>query len=160
MLDEASGTEVVGTLPSRIRFTSGQDQLACITLSARGPYRWYAQCCRMAIGNGSRSPQVPFVTVQCRALAVPRAELDRAFGPSSFAFAVQAATKKVASTPVGFALTLPKVLWTILAARVSGAWRTNPFFRDGTSEPIRAPQALSQQQRYALRGDAPPRNRA
>jgi hypothetical protein len=158
MLNAGAGTEVIGTLPSRVRFTAGQDRLACITLTSRGPFRWYAECCRMAIGNGSRSPKVPFVTLQCRALAVPAAELDRAFGRSTFAFAVQAATTRVASTPLGFALTLPKIIWNILVARLSGSWRINPFFKAGTNEPIRAPQALSEQERHALRGDTPPGN--
>lgn len=156
MLNAAAGTEVIGTLPSRIRFTSGQDRLACVTLSSRGPLRWYAECCRMAIGNGSRTPEVPFVSLHCRALAISPTEIDRVFGPANFALGTQAATTKVAGTPLRLMLELPKILWNILSGRISGSWRSNPFFKPGTSEPIRAPQALSREERYALRGDQPP----
>lgn len=155
MLDGQAGTEVIGTLPSRVRFTAGQDRLACITLTPRGPLRWYAECCRMAICNGSRSPKNPFVTLQCRALAVPREELDRAFGPANFTFATQAATAPVEKLRRGFVSGVPKILWNILYARVSGTWRINPLFRDGTDEPIRAPLPLSKEERYRLRGDTP-----
>ncbi len=75
MLDAQAGTEVIGTLPHRLRITSGQERLACITLDAARPT---ALVCRVlphaAIGNGARSPKTPFVTVQRRVLAVPQAE--------------------------------------------------------------------------------------
>jgi hypothetical protein len=156
MLDAQGGTEVIGTLPGRVQLTSGQDRLACVTLTPRGPLRWYADCCRMSIGNSSRAPKTPFLTLHCRAIAAPRADLDRAFGPSSFRLAVAAATAPVARSRVGFMLAAPKILWNILSARISGSWRNNPFFRPGTDEPIRTPLQLSKEERYRLRGDAPP----
>lgn len=155
ILNGAAGTEVIGTLPGRLHFISGQDRLACVTLTPRGPLRWYAECCRMSIGNSSRAPKTPFVTLHARAMAVSQAELDRAFGPGSFTFAVAAASAPVRNSRVGFVLALLKILWNLLYAKLSGAWRSNPFFRPGTDEPIRAPQALSKEQRYALRGDSP-----
>jgi hypothetical protein len=155
MLDEQGGTAVIGTLPHRIRFTSGQDRLACITLTPRGPLRWYAECCRMSIGNGSRVPKTPFVTLHCRAIAVQPEELERAFGRRSFAFGVEAATAPVARSRLGVALALPKIVWNLLYGRFSGSWRSNPFFIAGTGTPIRVPQALSREERYALRGDSP-----
>lgn len=156
MLDAAGGTEVIGTLPASLQITSGQEQLACVTLTPRGPYRWYADCCRTAIGNTPRSPKIPVVTLHCHALALPREELDRALGRATFAFATDAASQPVARTPVGFALMLPKMVLGILWGRISGAWRSNPFFKTGTGEPLRAPVELSRAERYALRGDSPP----
>lgn len=155
MLDARGGTEVIGTLPSRLRFTSGQERLACITLTPRGPLRWYAECCRMALGNSSRAPKTPFVTLHCRAIAASPAEIDDAFGAPGFRFAVAAATAPVAPSRIGFLLAVPKILWNIVSARLSGSWRINPLFRPGTDEPIRAPQALSKEERYRLRGDSP-----
>lgn len=156
MLDAHGGTEVIGTLPGRLRIDTGMDQLACITLTPRGPLRWYAQCCRMAIGNGSRTPRQSFVTLHCRAIDAPPDEVSRVFGPVSFRFAVDAATSPVPSMRAGFPLAILKILWNIVSSKVSGAWRVNPFFRPGTDEPVRAPQALTHEQRYALRGDSPP----
>ncbi|MEJ0098779.1 MAG: DUF6151 family protein [Pseudomonadota bacterium] len=156
MLDAEGGTEVIGTLPLRLHFTAGADRLACITLSARGPLRWYAECCRMAICNSSRAPRTPFVTLNTRTLAVAPREVDRAFGRSGFIFSAKAAAAPVASKPLGLFFALPKILWNVIYARLTGAWRKNPLFKPGTDEPIRAPQQLSKEQRYALRGDAAP----
>jgi hypothetical protein len=154
MLDHAGGTEVVGTLPGRVHFTAGQDRLACIALTPRGPYRWYAECCRKAIGNTSRARKTPFVTLHVRALAAQPAELERAFGRSSFAFGADSATAAVAKRPAGLLLALPKIAWNILYARTSGAWRINPFFLPDSDMPLRAPQLLSKEERHSLRGDA------
>ncbi len=155
MLDASGGTEVIGTLPNRVHFTSGQDRLACITLTPGGPYRWYAECCRMSIGNTSRARRNPFVTLNTRALAVPPAQLDRAFGRSSFVFGVESATAEVAKRPAGMLLALPRILWNVLYALASGTWRDNPFFKPGSDVPIREPQRLSKEERYRLRGDSP-----
>ncbi len=156
ILDDKGATEVIGTLPGRLHFTAGQDRLACITLSKRGPYRWYAECCRMAIANSSRAPKTPFVTLHCRAIAATPAQVDAAFGRKSFVFAVESASAPVPRSRMGLARAMPKILWNILYARFSGFWRINPFFRPGTDEPIRGAQVLSMEQRYALRGDAAP----
>ena len=155
MLDAASGTEVIGTLPSRLHFTAGQDRLACIALTPRGPYRWYAECCRKAIGNSSRARKTPFVTLHVRALAASPGELERAFGRSSFVFGAESATTTVPARPAGMLLALPKILWNIIYARTSGNWRINPFFMPGSDKPIRSPQLLSKEERLALRGDQP-----
>jgi hypothetical protein len=156
MLDAHGGTEVIGTLPCRLTFHTGADQLACITLTPRGPLRWYAQCCRSSLGNGSRAPRNPFVTLHCHAIDASPEQIRRAFGPESFRFAVHAASAAVPAKRAGFLIAIPKILWNIVYAKISGAWRVNPFFKPGTDEPLRAPLELTKEQRYALRGDSPP----
>ena len=42
LLDDAGGVDVVAMAPSRVRFTAGEEQVACMSLSGRGIYRWYA----------------------------------------------------------------------------------------------------------------------
>ncbi|HTQ36336.1 MAG TPA: DUF6151 family protein [Steroidobacteraceae bacterium] len=158
MLDDAGGTEVIGTLPARIHFTSGEDRLACITLTSRGPYRWYAECCRMAICNSGRTRNAAFATLHRRALAASSAAVDRAFGPPGFVFGARGATAPVKVPRLGLVTAAPKILWNILHARISGSWRSSPFFTPGTDEPIRAPRVLSQQERHALRGGDTPRS--
>lgn len=157
MLDGAGGTEVIGMLPGRVHFTAGADRLACIALTPRGPYRWYAGCCRKAIGNTSRARKIPFVTLHVRTLAVQSEEIERVFGRSSFVFGAESATGAVAKRPLGLLGALPKIAWNVLYARTSGRWRINPFFVPGSDTPISAPQLLSKDERYALRGDTPAR---
>lgn len=45
VLDAHGGTAVFQTVPSKITFVAGADQLACLRLSPKGLLRWYAACC-------------------------------------------------------------------------------------------------------------------
>lgn len=49
ILDAQGGTEVVQIASRHVRFTAGQEQLACMRLTRRGLLRWYAACCNTAI---------------------------------------------------------------------------------------------------------------
>ena len=51
VLDSCGGTEVVPVYPCEIEFLSGQDQLKCHKLTAKGTLRWTASCCNSPIGN-------------------------------------------------------------------------------------------------------------
>ena len=59
VLDAAGGTEVAAALPAAIRFDGGLEHLACMSLSPKGIYRWYASCCDTPIGNTPRDPAYP-----------------------------------------------------------------------------------------------------
>ncbi|MGH8856217.1 MAG: DUF6151 family protein, partial [Telluria sp.] len=61
VLDAAGGTEVEATLPAAVRFEAGMEHLACMSLSPKGLYRWYAACCRTPIGNTPRDPRTAYV---------------------------------------------------------------------------------------------------
>ncbi len=45
-----------GGLPAAVRFTGGLEHLACMSLSPKGIYRWYASCCNTPVGNTPRNP--------------------------------------------------------------------------------------------------------
>jgi hypothetical protein len=154
ILDAGGGSEVIGTLPGRVRFTAGIERLRCVTLTRRGPYRWYADCCRTPIGNTPRTPKAAYISLLRCALAAPDLELDRAFGNADFAFSTKSATTPVHATPLGVAAAISKVVANLATARLTGRWRANPFFQPGTSEPLHAPLVLSSAQRRELRGDA------
>ncbi len=155
ILDGRGGTEIIGTVPGRLRFTAGVEHIASVTLTSRGPYRWYADCCRTPLGNTPRSAKASYVSIPRCALAGPDAEVDRAFGRANFTFAGESATGPVRSTPVAMTVTIAKVVANLLLTRLSGGWRNTPFFSPGTGEPLRAPQALDAQTRRVLRGDPP-----
>lgn len=58
ILDAHGGTDLIATLPAAVRFTAGLEQLACVTLTDKGPLRWYATCCRTPIGNTARDHKI------------------------------------------------------------------------------------------------------
>ncbi|MEN1728593.1 MAG: DUF6151 family protein, partial [Pseudomonadota bacterium] len=51
VLDEHGGTDICQVSPRGVEFERGSDQLACVRLGAKGPYRWYAACCGSPVGN-------------------------------------------------------------------------------------------------------------
>lgn len=62
ILDQHGGTTVVLVAPDRLSFSAGHDQIACGTLSAKGPTRWFADCCKTPLANTIR-PSIPFMGV-------------------------------------------------------------------------------------------------
>lgn len=60
IVDEHGGTDIFQMPPSLVSITHGAEQLACVRLSDKGLFRWFAACCRTPIGN-TVGPRVPFV---------------------------------------------------------------------------------------------------
>jgi hypothetical protein len=62
ILDQYGGTDLFQMPISHLKITEGNDQIACMRISSRGMYRWYASCCNTPIGNTLGSG-VPFIGV-------------------------------------------------------------------------------------------------
>ena len=62
VLDEFGGTEIFLMPPSDVKFHQGSDQLRCMRVTSKGPYRWYTECCKTPVGNTIKS-SIPFLTV-------------------------------------------------------------------------------------------------
>lgn len=150
ILDEKGGSQILGTLPRRVHITAGAAQIAGMTMTPRGPLRWYAECCRTPLGNTTRSAKAPYVSVLRCALAASDEQLRQAFGPANFVFSPETATAPVRGTPLAMAAAVFKVVANLLYGRLSGQWRQTPFFlADG--QPIRTPQVIDPQTRQRLR---------
>ncbi|MFP6709993.1 MAG: DUF6151 family protein [Alphaproteobacteria bacterium] len=81
-MDEFSGTDVLRMIPAQVTCRQGAGQLRCLRLTAKGLYRWYANCCKTPIAN-TIAPGPPFVGVVRTALAAD-GPLDAAIGPVQF----------------------------------------------------------------------------
>lgn len=152
-LDEAGGTDIVATSPERLHFTQGLDRLQCLTLTEKGPLRWYASCCRTPIANTTRDPKLPYAGVVHDCLAGTAAEIDAAFGPARAALNTQSARKKTGSTPLATFMAIAGVARNVIGARLTGRYRANPFFRAGGAGPIAPPQRIAPEQYHALRSE-------
>jgi hypothetical protein len=150
VLDAAGGTEVAATLPAAVRFDEGLEQLACMSLGPKGLYRWYAGCCRTPIGNTPRDPRTSYVGLVRACLDATDAELERELGPLRCRTETKTALAPVESNGLATALAVCKIGTMLVKARLTGSYRKNPFFRAQTSEPLKAPQVLSQEERKAL----------
>lgn len=150
LLDGAGGTEVAAALPSGLRFTEGLDHLACMSLSPKGLYRWYASCCRTPIGNTPRDPKTSYVGVIRACLAVPSAELDAQLGRELIVTNTKTAYRKVEGKPLALAWAVVKIGSMIVRARAAGRWKANPFFAAGSDRPVREPEVISRERRAEL----------
>jgi len=62
VLDQYGGTDIFQMPISHMKISQGHDQIACVKLSEKGMFRWYAKCCNTPIGN-SLGSQMPFIGV-------------------------------------------------------------------------------------------------
>jgi hypothetical protein len=149
VLDTAGGTEAAAALPAAVRFTAGLENLACMSLSPKGIYRWYASCCNTPVGNTPRDPKISYVALVRTCLDAPAAELDRALGHSRFAVNTGSARAPVTARPLRTALAVARIGAALLKARLGGGYRDNPFF-DASGAPIRTPRVLTREERAAV----------
>ena len=149
VLDAAGGTEVEATLPAAVRFTGGLEHLACMSLSPKGIYRWYASCCNTPVGATPRNAAMPYVGLVRICLDAPIEALDRQLGRARMTANRGSAYGPTSATPVATLLGVAKIGGALLMSRLTGSYRDNPFF-DTAGAPIRSPRVLTKEERAAV----------
>ena len=128
-LDADGGTDIFQTSAAQLEIEAGQDYIACLRMTSRGPLRWYAACCNSAIGNTPALAGIPFAGF----VTAHFAGRD-AFGPIVARVFTESSTPP-AGTPPPKKFGLPRValgfMRTTLAARLAGDHRRHPFFPGG-----------------------------
>lgn len=151
-LNRYGGTDIVATSPHRLRFIRGIEALRCLSLSEKGLLRWYAGCCNTPLANTPRDPALPYVGIVHDSLAESAAARDAAFGPARIALNTASATGPVAATRIATVMGVLKIMRNVLAARLSGKYRENPFFERASGRPVVVPEVLTPAQRRSLYG--------
>jgi hypothetical protein len=142
VLDAHGGTDVLHISPARIELTSGTDRIACLRLTPRGIFRWYASCCNTPIGNTLPMGKVPFLSLIDACLHCDEGTLDDVIGPVRARLQGRFAVGDTAQLAIHPRAPLGMVL---RAARKTLGWwlrgdqRRSPFFKD-TNTPIVEPQ--------------------
>jgi hypothetical protein len=154
LLDARGGTAIFQLTPQQVRIASGADRLACVRLTARGPLRWYASCCRTPIGNTAASARMPFVglVLACIDPAADIRARGAALGPprgTVFPGSAIGGLLPGESTrpPLGMIL---RTVVILARAALRGKHRPSPFFDAASGRPVAAPRALSASERGAL----------
>ncbi len=141
VLDQYGGTEVFQMPVSFLQITKGTEKVACIRLSSKGLYRWYASCCCTPIGNTMGS-KVPFIGLFLS--FVKNAELsDSILGKSKGYIHTKYALQDVPNDLKGntFKLII-RSLAKIMAWKVKGLSRPSAFFND-QGKPVATPKILN-----------------
>jgi len=153
LLDEHGGTDIVQVAPASLTFMTGTERIACLRLTPKGLYRWFADCCRTPLGN-TVGPAIPFVGIVARAF--PRA--DDAFGKPIGGIYGRYAVGAAPGVSAGLgARIIVRALRKVLGWRLGGKAWPHPFFDRATGLPVRAPIVLSPDDRHALRPLCGPR---
>ena len=148
VLDELGGTDVVAMLPKYVQLTSGIDALACVSLTERGLLRWYASCCGTPIGNTASTFRFPYVGLVHTCLGTPEA-IQASFGPVRMRVNTKSAKGDPQAMPVRQTVALLRFLPTVLFARMSGAYRSTPFFT-AEGAPVAQRKVLTEQEHEAV----------
>lgn len=130
VLDEHGGTEVFQTVPSKIEFQTGIENLACLRLSPKGLLRWHASCCNAPLLT---MPSTPKLAVAGLSVARVALENRMAFGNNVKHFS----TKSAINPPEGFRdrgikRAVVMVIWRALKAAIRRDSRAPFFGPDGT----------------------------
>ena len=151
-LDEAGGTDVIATRPGNVTFTQGTESLACMRLTNKGLLRWYASCCNTPIGNTPPDLRMSFVGLIHDCLEAPGQSLDASFGPVTMRVMTKSARKKVDARALSTIATMLRFMPGVLLARVTGHYRTTPFFKVGLETPVVTPKVLSHEEHERVMG--------
>ena len=130
------------TTPAQVRFDTGLDHLAVFSLSPKGVLRWHARCCGAMLFNTLRTPKLAFAAF----FTDRAADADR-LGPVKTRANIQ--NDDGTSRHEGYRHALTNLARTAIPARLTGAWKTTPFFDPNTLMPVRDVYVLTKDERAA-----------
>lgn len=150
VLDAAGGTDIITMRPAGLRLLEGRDQVACLSLSPKGPLRWHTACCNTPIGNTARKPAFPYVGIPVAGLRAAEVDVERVFGSRPMVVNAGSATSQVRRTPLRTGIGVARIACGVLMAKLAGG-RAHPFFKDG--HPLAEPRVLTREERAAASRD-------
>lgn len=149
ILDPNQGTDAYQLPASRLEIKGGREELACVQVTSRPLLRWYCEKCRTPVANTYHTSKLSFLS-----LPLPRicgGEVDQVLGKSSGHVWIKFGRGDLSRVRQ---INIPAMLWRmgsrIIAARISGDYRKNPFFDPVTGLPIAAPRLLTTAERAEL----------
>ena len=154
VLDDYGGTSLTQVSPSRLTIAQGAQHLSCVRLTNRNLLRWYASCCGMPVGNTPGSHKLHFLglihvfldlsaleVTDREALGLVRARVFKRFATGD--------RSVINAMPGSFWPFLLGGMRRILGGRLTGAYRSTPFF-DSAGQPVAVPHRLTQEERSRL----------
>lgn len=151
VMNAQGGTDILQTMPARVVFTAGRDKLACMRLTEHGLIRWYASCCRTAVGNTAADYRKYFVGLIHTCLHAPGAALDVAYGPVRMHVNTQSALGTPKPRQVLAVRGIARLGHGMLRAWIQGTYRDTPFFDAASGRPVVDPIVLTAAQREQVR---------
>lgn len=152
VLDAHGGTDIYQTRSSRLEIVKGGEHLACLRVTPKGVYRWYAACCRTAIGNTPVTRNIAITGLITHAFhgTTEGGDAGEAIGPLWGVVFPKSARGDISNMRRA---NLPALMGTLLLrslkARITGSYKQTPFFTD-EDEPVAAPYVLTPEERAEI----------
>lgn len=143
VLDTNGGTDIVPIHPAYFKFTSGFEKVRVLKLRENGMHRWYADCCKMPIGNtmGAKAGYIGLlvkaITTKDKELGPPMARVLAKFGIPPFP---EGTSQKANLKMILF------VIKFMVRSFFQGLGNPTPFFDAKTFEPVIKPHVLSNEE--------------
>lgn len=159
LLDAHGGSDIIQLAPAAVSFDRGTDEIAALRLGPKGPYRWYATCCKTPLGNTVK-PSLPFVGIVHELFRDARdpERRDEFFGPPRASIHGKYA---IGEPPPGSVDAngrfLVRTIGMILGWKIRGRAWPHPFFDRATGEPKFPVTVLSRAERDAASKSCGPR---
>lgn len=158
LLDAHGGSDIIQVAPNTVSFDRGTDKIAAIRLGPKGPYRWYATCCKTPLGNTVK-PSLPFVGFVYEVFREARdpQRREELFGPIRASIngdgAIGEAPPGSKGMNLGFLL---HTIGLILGWKLRGQAWPHPYF-NRASEPLYPVRILTREERAEASKLAGPR---
>lgn len=146
ILDANGGTDIFQVSPAHLKFTQGKDQIACLRLSPKGTFRWYAACCRTPIGNTLPTGKLPFIGLIHSCMDPEDRSLDEVLGPVRARVMARYATGDLGDVNAHDRFSpaiLASFMFNAIRWRIRGDHIYSPFFDPVTGKPIVVPKVVS-----------------
>jgi hypothetical protein len=157
LLDAQGGTDIVQVAPASLKFERGTEHIAGLRLTAKGLYRWYANCCKSPLGN-TVGAAIPFVGIVAKSFDQATTAPDAVFGKPVGAILGKFA---IGTPPAGSTSFNPRLMARavrrVLGWRLGGKTWPHPFFDRASRSPMHPVTTLSRAERDALRPVCGPR---
>ncbi len=151
LLDAKGGSDIIQVAPATVAFDRGTENIAALRLGPKGPYRWYATCCKTPLGN-TVEPSLPFVGIVFELFRDARSaeKRDEVFGPPRASIHGKSAIGEPppGSTGMSFRF-LARTIRIILGWKLGGRVWPHPYFDRESGKPLYPVAVLSKEEREA-----------
>lgn len=141
VLDDYDATEIFQIPVSYVKITTGNEHIACMRLSEKGMYRWYAKCCNTPIGNTMKA-SVPFIGLIHSFVdnaSINDAELSENLGYLQTKFSSKTVPLDQQASQFGV---MSKIVFNMIHWKIKGLHKPSVFFSD-KGQPIAEPKILN-----------------
>lgn len=146
-LEPGGGSALVQVAPSSIEIAQGVEHIACLRMSDKGLYRWYARCCKTPIANTVGSPNIPLAGMWRHSF-----DSVEAFGPVTTLGFTKMGLPGGPKRDKGLLKMLGGLLKRMVAGYLAGTARVSPFFGQDRA-PVAEATVLNATQRAAAYKD-------